>query len=205
MARFDKFNNERNGTSEPAEPAPTTHKHATNGTKHKTADTSEEGSASPSKKRSPGDESELSELEASLPKKKQRKSKTVEDEDAAYAAKLQAELNAASRQRATRGANTKKRAPAPKKKKPKMKSSNTVKDEDDSDIGSGSGAEKKEVKRTGGFHVRAIATSIPVITMLKLPQKPMTLSEPLSQLLGETTVSSPCFATLIHLCNEPPL
>lgn len=157
MARFDKFNNERqNGANETSEPVPTVE---TNGTKKKAADTSEEGSASVSKKRTPGDESELSELEASPPKKKKQKQhKSAEDEDAAYAAKLQAELNASSRSRSTRGGNTKKRAPAPKKKT-KKKSSNRVKDEDDSDLNSGSEAEKKEVKRTGGFHVRSSETA----------------------------------------------
>lgn len=167
MARFDKFNAERNGgpDPEPAEPIPTVE---TNGTG---VSSSEDVSASVSKKRTPDD----SEVEPSPPKKKVKKEKTAEDQDAAYAAKLQAEFNAASRSRSTRGGNTKKRAPPPKKKgeKKKKKSANRVKDEDDSDIGSGSGAEKKEVKRTGGFH------------------KLMTLSEPLSELLGETALSRP--------------
>lgn len=148
MTRFDKFNAERNGAPEPepAEPIPTVE---TNGAGRYS---SEDASGSVSKKRTPED----FDTERSPPKKKVKKEKTAEDQDAAYAAKLQAEFNAASRSRSTRGANTKKRAPAPKKKgeKKKKKSSNRVKDEDDSDIGSGSGAEKKEVKRTGGFHVR---------------------------------------------------
>ncbi|KAF2474752.1 SWIB-domain-containing protein [Lindgomyces ingoldianus] len=178
MARFDKFNSERNGPPdpEPAEPIPTIERAipATNGTKAPAADSSEgSASAANSKKRTPDDESAVSELEQSAPKKKQKKNKSIEEDDAAYAARLQAEENLKSRARSTRGGNTKKRVPAAKKKSGKKKSANKVKEEDDSDIGSGSGAEKKEVKRTGGFH------------------KPMTLSAPLSELLGETSLSRP--------------
>ncbi|KAF2710512.1 SWIB-domain-containing protein [Pleomassaria siparia CBS 279.74] len=177
MKRFDKFNADRDGLPDPeavdaipsVEAPPTT-----NGTRGRTtAHTSENGSGSGSKKRTPDDESALSELETSPPKKKQKKSKTVEDEDAAFAAKLQAEENLRSRARSTRGGNTKKRAPVVKKKKEKKKSSNRVKDEDDSDVGSDSGREKKSPKRTGGFH------------------KPMSLSPALSELLGETSLSRP--------------
>lgn len=160
MARFDKFNSERERASKPSprDPIPTVENR--NGHTHR-ASTSEENSTSVSKKRTSADseESELSDLQDSPPKKKQKKrvkqekQTSVEDEDAAYAAKLQAEFNAASRTRATRGGNTKKRAPTMKKKK---KSANRVKNEDDSDVASGSGDEKKEVKRTGGFHVRPI-------------------------------------------------
>lgn len=155
MKRFDKFN-ERDGAPDPeaAGAIPSVEAPTTNGTKAiTTANTSENGSESVSKKRTPDDESALSELEQSPPKKKQKKSKIVEDADAAFAAKLQAEENLRSRARSTRGGNTKKRTALPKKKKEKKKSSNKVKDEDDSDIGSGSGSEKKSPKRTGGFHV----------------------------------------------------
>jgi upstream activation factor subunit UAF30 len=155
MARFDKFHYERNGgpNPEPSEPVPTVEGH-TNGTKANGADTSEDASVSLSTKRSPEDDSALSELDDSPPKKKLKKPKTGEDADAAYAKKLQEEFNAASRARSTRGGNTKKRAPATKKgEKRKKKSSNRVKDEDDSELESGSGGEKKEPKRTGGFHV----------------------------------------------------
>jgi len=149
MARFDKFNEERNGATEPAEPVPTVEH--TNGSKATGAYISE-GSGAASKKRSPDNESEFSNLDNTPPQKKHKKQRSAEEEDAALAAKLQAEFNAASRARSTRGANTKKRAPAPKKKV-KKKSANTIKDEDDSELESGSGREKKEVKRTGGFHV----------------------------------------------------
>ncbi|KAF1950675.1 SWIB-domain-containing protein [Byssothecium circinans] len=171
LTRFDRFNAAQNGAdapdtpSEPAIPsveAPTTNGHA-------------------SKKRSPSsddeeEESALSELDDSPPKKKPKKVRSAEDEDAAYAAKLQAEENMRSgRARSTRGGNTRKKAPLVKKgkTKAKKKSSNRVKDEDDSDIASGSGAEKKSSSRKGGFH------------------KPMALSAPLSELLGETQLSRP--------------
>lgn len=147
MERFDKFNDERNGAPEPAEPIPTVEK-PTNGSK---ADVSE-GSGSVSKKRSPDNESEFSPLENTPPQKKHKKHRSAEEEDAALAAKLQAEFNAASRARSTRGGTTKKRALVPKKKT-KKKSANVVKEDDDSELESGSGKEKKEVKRTGGFHV----------------------------------------------------
>lgn len=175
MKRFDKFN-ERDGAPdlEDAGAIPSVEAPTTNGTKAiTTANTSENGSDSVSKKRTPDDESALSELEQSPPKKKQKKSKTAEDADAAFAAKLQAEENLRSRARSTRGGNTKKRTALPKKKKEKKKSANKVKDEDDSDLGSGSGSEKKSPKRTGGFH------------------KPMNLSPALAELLGETILSRP--------------
>ncbi|KAF1965787.1 SWIB-domain-containing protein [Bimuria novae-zelandiae CBS 107.79] len=158
MVRFDKFNAEQNGAPEPEEPVPSVEA-PTNG--HTTG------------KRTPDDDSALSELDESPPKKKPRKHKSTEDEDAAYAARLQAEENMASRARSTRGGNTKKKAAPQKKTQKKKKSANKVKDEDDSDIASGSGGEKKSPKRTGGFH------------------KPMNLSTALQDLLGETQLSRP--------------
>jgi hypothetical protein len=146
MQRFDKFNNEQNGSSEPSEPLPTVE----DGTKASNDDTSDVSNH----KRSPDDdESALSELEdIAPPKKKAKKSKVRdEDDDAAFAARLQAEENARMG-RATRGGNTKRKAPAPKKKT-KKKSATRVKDDDDSDVNSGSGAEKKSPSRKGGFHV----------------------------------------------------
>ncbi|CAA9962349.1 hypothetical protein CFE70_005764 [Pyrenophora teres f. teres 0-1] len=165
MQRFDKFNSEQNGGSEASEPVPTVE----NGAKTSNGDTSDVSN----NKRSADDESVLSEVEDVVPPKKKVKKTRVkdEDDDAAFAARLQAEENARMG-RATRGGNTKRRAPAPKKKT-KKKSSNRVKDEDDSDIGSGSGGEKKSPSRKGGFH------------------KPMALSPALSELLGETQLSRP--------------
>ena len=184
MQRFDKFNSEVNGTTtEPQEPIPTVE----NGT----ASTS----ATPDQKRSPDSESALSELEDSAPpKKKAKKSRTAEDDDAAFARRLQAEENARSG-RATRGGNTRKKAPLPKKKT-KKKSLNRVKDEDDSDIASGSGKEKKSPSRKGGFHVRLPSSYRPhlgfnVTRLLTVAQKPMALSPALSALLNETQLSRP--------------
>jgi upstream activation factor subunit UAF30 len=195
LKRFDKFNSERDGAPDPesANAIPSVEAPTTNGTKPiKSADTSENGSESVSKKRSPDDESALSELEQSPPrKKKQKKSKTVEDDDAAFAAKLQAEENLRSRARSTRGGNTKKRAPVVKKKKEKKKSANRIKDEDDSDIGSGSGSEKKSPKRTGGFHVSSLINVSRSRWTLTIGQKPMNLSPALSELLNETQLSRP--------------
>lgn len=188
MARFDKFNHElnskgQNEVSEPPEPNPTDNLPTTNGMKATVVrDSSEPVSASksssPQKRVKSEDESELSEVEPTPPKKKHKKyNKSVEDDDAAFAARLQAEENARMRARSTRGGNTKKRAPAAKKKdkvsKKTQKSAKKIKSDDDSDLESGSGVEKKEVKRTGGFH------------------KPMNLSPPLAALLGETSLSRP--------------
>ncbi|PVH96011.1 SWIB/MDM2 domain-containing protein [Periconia macrospinosa] len=165
MLRFDRFNAAQNGVPESEPPVTSVEALPTTNGNH----------TSPSKKRgtTEDDESALSELENSPPKKKYKKVRTTEDEDAAFAAKLQAEENLRGRARSTRGGNTKKKAPIQKQKKTKKKSSNRVKDEDDSDIGSGSGAEKKSPNRKGGFH------------------KPMALSQPLSDLLGETQLSRP--------------
>ncbi|KAJ5445540.1 hypothetical protein N7491_001622 [Penicillium cf. griseofulvum] len=109
-----------------------------------------------------------SEPASASPPAKKHKPDTDTDADAAFAAKLQAEEN--SRARPTRGGNTRRAAPV--KKKSKAKTSKRVKAEDDSDIGSGE-EPKKEVNRNTGFH------------------KPMNLSEPLSALLGELTLSRP--------------
>ncbi|KAF2134036.1 SWIB-domain-containing protein [Dothidotthia symphoricarpi CBS 119687] len=164
MQRFDKFNSRAPTVPNPQEPVHTVEP----GAKRIHGDTPSDAS---DKKRSPDSESALSELEdAAPPKKKAKKSKTAEDEDAAFAARLQAEENA--RTRPTRGGNTRKKAPVPKKKA-KKKSSTKVKDEDDSDVASGSGAEKKSPSRKGGFH------------------KPMALSPALSELLGVTQLSRP--------------
>ncbi|KAH9878521.1 hypothetical protein IAQ61_001793 [Plenodomus lingam] len=166
LRRFDIFNAEQNGNSEPSDTLPSVE----NGVKASNGNTSD-GSAP---KRSPEDDSALSEVDndASHPKKKVKKSKGVAEDDAALAARLQAEENA--RLRSTRGGNTKRRA-APKKveKKTKKKSATRVKDVDDSDVNSDSGAEKKSPSRKGGFH------------------KPMALSPALSELLGETQLSRP--------------
>ncbi|KAJ6169112.1 hypothetical protein N7497_001955 [Penicillium chrysogenum] len=123
-------------------------------------------STSPVKRQASSDAT--SEPASASPPAKKHKPDTDTDADAAFAAKLQAEEN--SRARPTRGGNTRRAAPV--KKRSKAKTSKRVKAEDDSDVDSGE-EPKKEVNRNTGFH------------------KPMNLSEPLSALLGELTLSRP--------------
>ncbi|KAL8693532.1 MAG: hypothetical protein Q9218_001657 [Villophora microphyllina] len=114
---------------------------------------------------------ESSEVLDTPPPKKKRKRSPL-DEDAVFAARLQAEEN--SRARPTRGGGvTKKPAPAKKKTKtPKKKTADRVDAADDSDLDSEN--VEKTVNRSGGFH------------------KPLTLSAPLSALLdGEYQLSRP--------------
>jgi upstream activation factor subunit UAF30 len=159
LQRFDKFNEGREAqdSEEPPEPPPTA-KPPTNGTT--AAPKAANGTSS--KKRSspsPSDDEQDSELSSPAnsppPKKKHKKSHSVELSDAALAARLQAEENGRMA-RATRGGNSAKRKTLVKKgkkepKKKKKKSKARVGSGDDSDLESG--VEKKEVKRTGGFHV----------------------------------------------------
>jgi upstream activation factor subunit UAF30 len=99
MQRFDKFNQDKNSTTNANDAIPSV-ENGTNGTKGSNGDTSDASNH----KRSPDDESALSELEDSAPpKKKAKKSRPVaEDDDAAYARRLQMEEN--TRTRPTRGA-----------------------------------------------------------------------------------------------------
>jgi len=115
---------------------------------------------------------------SSMPPKKKvkRESSAVKqessaDDDAAFAARLQAEENTQSRP--TRGSATRKRQTTkstgtPSKRK---KSAAKVKADDDSDIETG--GEREEVKKTGAFH------------------KPLALSQPLADLVGEQQMSRP--------------
>lgn len=115
--------------------------------------TTASASASPVK-REAGSE-DLSELEeAAPPKKKAKKAKPGkdEDDDAVYAAKLQAQLNNSARP--TRGGGAKPVKATPKKKAPKKKSSAKISAADDSDIGSG-GEDEKKTERGGAFNVGA--------------------------------------------------
>ena len=101
-------------------------------------------------KRHPDSEDASGPNATSSPPKKRKLNADV-DADALYAARLQAEEN--MRARPTRAGNTRRAAPV--KKKTKAKTSKRVKADDDSDLGTGSET-KKEVNRSGGFHVRAI-------------------------------------------------
>ncbi|MCJ1356508.1 MAG: hypothetical protein MMC33_006503 [Icmadophila ericetorum] len=173
MARFDKFVAEK-------DKAPVTNGHsATNGhppkEKPPPSITMPESSppaplAKTDKKRHSEDD-DLSDVpESPQPKKKRIKTEAAVDDDAAYAARLQAELNAQSRP--TRGGVNKKASVVKKKKTPKKKTPRKIKGGDDSDL-AGSGSEEKNVNRSGGFH------------------KPLVLSAPLSALLNETQLSRP--------------
>ncbi|KAI9772298.1 MAG: hypothetical protein M1840_001047 [Geoglossum simile] len=164
MARFDKFNAER-AAQTPSDVTPS--KPPSNGQDHEPNPKVE-----PVQTVSPPEEDreELSDVvdKPKKPPKKKRKAEYVDD-DAKFAAMLQAEEN--SRARRTRGAALGKATATSRKKKRATKIK--IKDED-SDMISASGEEKKrKVNRSSAFH------------------KPLTLSTPLSELLGETTLSRP--------------
>ena len=140
---------------------------ATNGhhTPAREVSVAESKTASPMK-REAGSE-ELSDLIDDAPPKKKRKSPA--EDDAALAARLQAEEVKLSRP--TRGAGTRKAAPVKKKKTPKKKSAARIKGNSDDEGSDASG--EKPVKNTG-FH------------------KPLLLSPALSELLGgEKSLSRP--------------
>lgn len=149
MERFDVFAAKRQQEPSPAEPpAPTSNGHHAHDSTAAIPSSSLAGSASP-QKRLP-DSDDHSDVSTKTPPAKKKKAKKEDvDADAVYAAKLQAEEN--MRARTTRGANTRKAAPV--KRKTKAKTSSKVKAEDDSDLDSSSGTAKKEVNRSGGFHV----------------------------------------------------
>jgi upstream activation factor subunit UAF30 len=102
--------------------------------------------SSPQKRKEPSDESDLSDVVDERPKKKARK-QDAEEDDAAYAARLQREEN--SRARPTRAGATRKAAPVKRKKK------SAVKVKDGSDVETNGEAKP----RTGGFHV-SLPTSL---------------------------------------------
>jgi upstream activation factor subunit UAF30 len=175
MARFDKFQQKLDGAAVDAvpEPAPTTNGA---GTAHPTKAESDEPSepASPTKRKVSDDE-DLSDVIDSPPPKKAKKisNKSVAETDEELAKRMQAELNASGR--STRGGGTTKRKPGPKKAKPKStpKKKSKAKINSDSDSNLSSSEEKPEKEKKGGFH------------------KPMILSGPLSEMLGETQLSRP--------------
>jgi upstream activation factor subunit UAF30 len=154
MERFDKVQS-RNGLTAP-EPAPTA-----NGTTYKSehADDSDAGSlpATGSKRKASSDD-DLSDVKDDSPApKKVKKSKGPKagevESDEKMAARLQAELDAQTSSRATRGGGTKRKAPAKKATKTKKKSAAKVGADDDSDLEGTSGVEKPEREKKGGFHV----------------------------------------------------
>lgn len=162
MERFDKFQSS-NGVTAP-EPAPTANgiTKSVNGN-----DAASSAAASPpvtGSKRKASSESDLSDIKDDSPvPKKVKKSKAPTsgevESDEKMAARLQAELNAQTSSRATRGGNTKRKTPAKKATKSKKKSAAKIGAEDDSDLEGGSGVEKPEKEKKGGFHVRSLATT----------------------------------------------
>ncbi|KAF2098660.1 SWIB-domain-containing protein [Rhizodiscina lignyota] len=194
LARFDKANEQNsNGAASVPEPAPTAvpaagppssapmsngisskphtqAMHADSASPQKRPASSDPQSASPSNASSPLSSAAPGSPDPTPPKKKHKKTNSMVDEDAEFARRLQAEENSRAA-RATRGGGAnKKKPPVKREKTKKKKSAKKVDGEDDSELDEGSG---KEVKRTGGFH------------------KPMNLSPPLAELLGETQLSRP--------------
>ena len=152
MERFDIFAEQADPDDllPPPSVTPAVNGHAPgNGTSTSAVTSTSPGPSASPQKRSVDPDTVSHSIQKSPPQKK-RKSDLI-DADAAFAAKLQAEENL--RARPTRGANQRKAAPVKKKKAAKPKAAKKVKAEDDSDL-EGSGSEpKKEVTRTGGFHV----------------------------------------------------
>ena len=173
MARFDKLNAEQNSSPASADDSPAPAAAKASHSKRKTPEPAQQASPPTSGTRNEDDEEDEEFFEPSAvsvkpPTKKVKRD--PEDEDARYAAQLQAEEN--SRARATRGASHRKTGAVKKKKK---KVARKTKGEHDSDGDSGSGLERKKVNRSGAFH------------------KPLALSTPLANFIGETMVRRlPC-------------
>ena len=142
MQRFDIFNAKQNGENEPvpsveiAEPVPKTNGHA----KSRSITTAEAG------QKRQADDDDLSDVADTAPTKKKRKQSV--DDDAAIAAKLQAEEDRNARP--TRCGTSRKAASAKKKKPAKKKTATKVTGSDDSDIEE-EGTTRK-VNRNTGFH-----------------------------------------------------
>ena len=171
MQRFDHFQEARANESKP--------KVQSNGGHVK----AESISSRPSKRPSPDDHDDDTDAPS------EKAGKKSEDADAAYAARLQAELNNADRP--TRGGGPRKsKSNSTAKRTPKKKSSARIKSDDDSDIGSGSDVEDKP-KRTGAFHVSHSYRLRHIQGLTDWSKKPMGLSEPLQRLTGETQLSRP--------------
>jgi upstream activation factor subunit UAF30 len=154
MQRFDVA--AANGPASPASPASPA---ATNGVKTE-PDGDKPHKATNGKRPSPATDS--SSASSPRPTKKQHRSQpSMEDLDAAYAARLQAEEN--GRARTTRGgakgvgSGSGKKGASPAKakgaKKRKSKSKAKVESGDESDA---DGERKEEKERKGGFHVRCL-------------------------------------------------
>lgn len=180
MARFDKFMAEQN-----APPQTNGHTEEVNqeslGSPEGTRLPPSPRSSSPQKSESADAEESLEVVDVAPPKRKRKRSPL--DDDAAFAAKLQAEEN--GRSRSTRGGGPKKTAPVKKKKAPKKKTADRVNAADDSDLDPET--VEKKVNRSGGFHVGG--STLKRGMKADQEQKPLNLSAPLSALLdGELQV-----------------
>lgn len=161
--RFDVVEAKRHGAEEPVpsveaadeDSASVTAPHTNGVHKSKSSDPSAAtpSTASTSPKREASSEP-LSDVDDSAPPKKKRKANAVDD--AALAAKLQAEER--MKARPTRGGGTRKAAPVKKKTTPKKKTQARVTGSDDSDVAES----PRVVNRNTGFHVgRLLSRLIP--------------------------------------------
>ena len=124
--------------------------------------TAPSASASPVKHERSTEASELDDDAAKPPaKKKAKKSKPEDlDDDAVYAARLQAEMNNSARPTRGGGAKPKASKPVSKKKTPKKKSANKISAEDDSDIEDASDDnDGQTTERGGAFNVRSLLSA----------------------------------------------
>lgn len=190
MERFDVFAQQNGlGTSPEEDAIPTTepvngHNDSNSATATPGAEGSPPTSSCSNKRQAESDFSRESTSKTPPPKK--RKPDHDIDADALFAARLQAEENKLARP--TRGSATRRTVPV-KKKITKSKTAKKVKAEDDSDFESGQeNGTKKEVNRSGGFHVSLRVLRRHSAIVLTFNKKPMTLSPALSALLGEVSV-----------------
>lgn len=147
MSRFDKVMAEKSTLAQPNGHSESTHEVPTD-TPESLRPKSPPNMIDGTKR---GGDEDLSDVNFDTTPAKKKRKRSPLDEDAAFAARLQAEEN--SRARPTRGGGPKKPAPV-KKKTPKKRTTTKVKAEDDSDVDDSDpdNAEKK-VNRSGGFHV----------------------------------------------------
>jgi upstream activation factor subunit UAF30 len=161
MERFDIFA-QRNGVGIPPSPAvastepfstESVNGHESNETSITPPPTHDSPQPLPSPQKRQVDDDDAQEDENKTPPAKKRRPDHDIDADAIFAAKLQAEEN--MRARPTRGSAMRKTVPV--KKLTKSKISKKVKVEEDSDLESTSEAgTKKEINRSGGFHVSPV-------------------------------------------------
>lgn len=150
MKRFDKVTAAPTNvvpTTETTPPAPSTNgASATKPIKSEINGTSKKRSSPTS---DDDEDDALSSVADTPPPKRTKMRQSQAETDAEYAKRLQAELNRVTGRSTRGGGATTKRKPVVKQQR-KKKSKARVGSDDDSDA---EGGEKKEVKRTGGFHV----------------------------------------------------